>query len=161
VFVLTLTGLVSKKIRSSLYANLGAVQMSKIELADFPRESWRTGEKSSWLSEPEQNFRKSLQLDPANRIANHRLGMIQLERNEFSSAAMYLEYALNANPNHRGIIKNLGYCYVWLGEFKKARALLSKIPEAQDELEVYTWWWGNLGYSELSNKSSDAYPFKH
>jgi len=71
-------------------------------------------------------------------------------RQDFTSAAVYLEKAHESSPSHRGIIKNLGYCYVWLGEMDKAKALLEQIPESQQELGVYSWWWGVHGRQDLA-----------
>jgi hypothetical protein len=67
---------------------------------------------------------------------------------------MYLEKARNEAPGYRGIIKTLGYCYVWLGNLEKAQLLLTQIPEAEHELNVYIWWWGTQGRPDLSEKAS-------
>jgi len=48
----------------------------------------------------------------------------------------------------------LGYCYVWLGDLKKGEEFLSRIPEAQEELDVYIWWWNTQGRSDLSNNAA-------
>jgi lipopolysaccharide biosynthesis regulator YciM len=96
----------------------------------------------------------ALQADPTNRTANHRLGIISMLDEDFQSAAMYLERAHQKAPNHRGINKSLGYCYVWLGDMEKAELLLSKIPEATRELDVYVWWWDEQGRPDLSMQAS-------
>jgi hypothetical protein len=41
-----------------------------------------------------------------------------------------------------------------LGDRDKAQVFLSKIPEANDELGVYTWWWGTQGRGDLSEKAT-------
>ena len=76
-------------------------------------------------------------------------------RGDFQSAAGYLETALEQAPEHRGIIKSLGYCYTWLGDVDKARPLLEEIPEARSELEVYVWWWDTQGRLDLSAHASE------
>jgi hypothetical protein len=63
-------------------------------------------------------------------------------RTDFDAAVGYLEVANKYAPGHRGIIKSLGYCYVWLGDFDNAQRLLAEIPEASEELGIYVWWWG-------------------
>jgi tetratricopeptide (TPR) repeat protein len=73
-----------------------------------------------------------------------------MARGDFSTAANYLETALIAAPDHRGIIKNLGYAYTWLGQFDKAQILLREIPEAKQELETYIWWWEAQGRRDLA-----------
>ena len=75
-------------------------------------------------------------------------------RRDFKTAAVNLETAHEEAPNHRGIIKSLGYCYVWLGDMDKAQTLLDQIPEAQHEMQVYTWWWGKQGRPDLSERAS-------
>ena len=36
----------------------------------------------------------------------------------------------------------------------KAQTLLDQIPEAQHEMQVYTWWWGKQGRPDLSERAS-------
>lgn len=142
------------KIISIWYSNLGAVQMSQAELKHFPTNHWTEAEMIPQLEKAEVSFQSAIQYNPDNRTANYRLGMISMARQDFESASMYLEMAYQESPSHRGIIKNLGYCYVWLGKMDKAKALFEKIPEAQEELHVYVWWWGTQGRSDLSEKAS-------
>lgn len=142
-------------IRSMWHANLGAVQLSKVELHQFPSANWDLDFSLTRLDTPEASLRSALELDPANRTANHRLGLIAMLRGDFLSAAGYLETALEQSPEHRGIIKSLGYCYTWLDNVEKARPLLEEIPEARSELEVYVWWWDTQGRPDLSAHASD------
>jgi hypothetical protein len=57
-------------------------------------------------------------------------------------------------PEHRGVTKSLGYCYMWLGEFDQAQGILTQIPEAYTELDVYIWWWHVHGRDDLADKAS-------
>jgi hypothetical protein len=142
------------KIRSAWYADLGAVQMTKVELAGFPSNQWTDNKIVPQLEPAEISLRSALQYDPNNQVANYRLGMISMLRQDFKTASVNLETAYKLAPGHRGIIKNLGYCYGWLGEMDKAKALLEQIPEAQKELNVYTWWWGVHGRNDLAHDAS-------
>jgi hypothetical protein len=142
------------RIRSAWEANLGAVQMAKAELAGFPTNQWADPSILPQLEQADAALRTALLSDPANRTANHRLGLIALLRRDFPSAAAFLEEAYRSAPNHRGVIKALGYCYAWLGEMEKARSFLSKIPEARTELDVYTWWWRAQGQPGLAERAS-------
>jgi tetratricopeptide (TPR) repeat protein len=105
----------------------------------------------------EKSFHSSLQFDPDNRTANQRLGMIAMYRQDFESAVGYLEEAHDQAPDHRGIIKLLGYSYIWFGKIDMGQSLLSQIPEARDELNVYIWWWGTQGRNDLSENASLAW----
>jgi O-antigen ligase len=144
-------------IKSIWYANLGAVQMSQAELKDFPTNSWTGNEIVPALEIAEKSFHSSLQFDPDNRTANQRLGMIAMYRQDFESAVGYLEEAHDQAPDHRGIIKLLGYSYIWFGKIDMGQSLLSQIPEARDELNVYIWWWGTQGRNDLSENASLAW----
>lgn len=142
------------KVISHWYANLGAVQMSQVELKDFPTNEWATSEIVPRLELAETTLQSALQYDPHNQTANYRLGLISILRQDFKTAAANLETAYQEAPNHRGIIKSLGYCYVWLGDMDKAQKLLDRIPEAQHEMKVYIWWWGTQGRPDLSERAS-------
>jgi lipopolysaccharide biosynthesis regulator YciM len=128
--------------------------MAKAELAGFPTNQWADPSILPQLEQADAALRTALLSDPANRTANHRLGLIALLRRDFPSAAAFLEEAYRSAPNHRGVIKALGYCYAWLGEMEKARSFLSKIPEARTELDVYTWWWRTQGQPGLADRAS-------
>ena len=92
-------------------------------------------------------------LQPDNLTAHYHLGLRARQRRDFEAAARHLEQALAADPNHSGIIKTLGYSYVWLGNFEAARPLLTRIPEAQRELKVYSGWWGQQQRRDLADNA--------
>lgn len=140
-------------IRSTWYANLGAVQMAKVELAGFPDAGWAGNNIAPKLDIADSTLRSSLQFDPTNRTANQRLGMIAMLRQDFETATDYLETAHKQTPGHRGIIKSLGYAYAWSGDINRAQLLLSQIPEVYEELDVYTWWWESRGRVDLSGNA--------
>jgi hypothetical protein len=142
------------RVRSVWHADLGAVQMAKVELAGFPTGQWTEPSILPKLAQAESSLQSALQADPTNQAANHRLGLIAMLRGDFHSATAYLEEANQKAPNHRGIIKSLGYCYVWSGNMEKAKVFLSKIPEARHELDVYVWWWGIHGRPDLSENAT-------
>jgi len=97
-----------------------------------------------------QYFQMVKRLDDGNSTANYRLGMLAVGRQDFPEGCRYLKRAFVTSPNHRGIIKNLGFCYVWLGELETALPYLRSIPEASDELGVYAWWWESHNRNDLS-----------
>lgn len=141
-------------IRSSWYANIGAVEMAKVELMDFPVNKWVGAKHVPELTTAETSLLSSLQFDPHNQTANYRLGLISLARQDFPSARDYLLEAYHQSPRHRGIIKSLGYCYVWLGDMENARLFLKNIPEAKIELDAYVGWWGTQGRGDLSGNAA-------
>jgi O-antigen ligase len=142
------------RVRSAWQADLGAVQMAKVELAGFPTDQWTESSILPQLEQAKASLHAALEADSTNRTANHRLGLISMLQGDFLSATNYLESAYRESPNHRGIIKSLGYSYAWLGNKGKALFFLSKIPEAKDELGVYVWWWDTQGRHDLSINAS-------
>lgn len=152
--VIAVLALNLNKVIPLWYANLGAVQMSQVELKGFPTNGWITSEIVPRLELADTTLQSAIQYEPHNQTANYRLGLISMLRQDFKAAAANLETAYVESPNHRGIIKSLGYCYVWLGEMDKAQTLLHRIPEAQHEMGVYIWWWGTQGRPDLSKNAS-------
>jgi hypothetical protein len=144
------------QIRATWYADLGAVQLAKVELNKFPDAGWLGSEIAPQLDAADASLHSALQLDPINRTANQRLGLILMYHTDFQSAVGFLEKARTQTPNHRGIIKQLGYCYVWLGNEGKAQEFLSQTPEAQEELDSYAWWWKTQGRNDLSENATVA-----
>lgn len=141
------------KLVSIWYANLGAVQLAQVELAGFPETGWAGLGIIPNLQAADISLQTSLQLDPANLTANYRLGLIHMLKRDYTRASKHLEIAYVQSPRHRGIIKSLGYCYLWMGENDKARVLLATIPEASGELDAYYWWWENQGREDLSKQA--------
>jgi hypothetical protein len=78
-------------------------------------------------------------------------------RRDYVTAANYLEVAKIQAPDHRGIIKSLGYDILWMGKVEKAYTLLSILPEVLGgELDAYNWWWQTQDRSDLSGYAASA-----
>lgn len=143
-------------LQATWHANLGAVQLAKVELDGFPNTGWHGQDIIPRLDEADASLRSALRFDPANRAANQRLGMIAISRRDFATAVRHLEIAHAQAPDHRGIIKTLAYCYIWLGDMDRAQEFLLQIPEAAEELDVYVWWWVAQGRNDLSENAAMA-----
>ena len=152
--LITILALNSNKLIAIWYANLGAVKMSQIELGNFPTNRWIGTELAFDLTGAEAVLLRALHYDPNNQTANHRLGLISILHQDFDAASVYLEKAYIEAPEHRGIIKTLGYCYVWLGKTEKASLLLAQIPESKNELKTYIWWWETQQRADLAEKAA-------
>lgn len=139
------------KIRSVWYSNLGAVEMARVELSGFPTNQWAGPDIVGRMQDAEASLLASVKADPANRTANHRLGLIALLRQDFPTAEAYLETAYDWSPKHRGIIKSLGYAYAWNGNLDMAKSLLVDIHESRNEMDTYVWYWIAQGLPELSS----------
>jgi hypothetical protein len=144
---------------ASWYANLGAVEMARVELTGFPTGKWDDGENVTALETAVDYFGRTLQFNPANRTAQHRLGLIALLKGEFQTAISHLERAYLQTPGHRGIRKALGYSYAWSGNQQLAARLLEELPETRGELRVYVGWWKQHNRVDLSNQAKQISAF--
>jgi tetratricopeptide (TPR) repeat protein len=142
-----------KPLRATWQANIGAVEMSRQQLANWPTGEWETADDTQRYAQTADKFESALNINPENRTANHRLGLILMGQQHFQDAAAHLERAYATSPSHRGVRKSLGYCYTWLGEFEQAEAILREIPEARQEMGTYIWWWKTQGRDDLSEKA--------
>jgi len=135
---------------SKWYANLGTVEMARIELAGWPTGKWDDGSNVADLERAESLFHQALTFNSNNRTANHRLGLIAMYKRDYPSAISYLETAYQIDHDHRGIRKSLGYSYLWSGQYDQAISLLSEFPDSGYEVGNYIGWWDTLGRSDLS-----------
>jgi len=137
----------------SWYANLGAVRMSKVELVDWPTNRWFEGDDREELRGALRLFQLALNKERKNFTAHYRLGLLAMRRRDFSGASEHLEAAYDQAPDHRGVVKSLGYCYVWMARFEAAAFLLSRIPEARQEMDAYSHWWRQQERNDLASNA--------
>lgn len=145
-----------KSLLAGWYADLGSVQMARVELVGFPSEQLDGEDRVAKLAEAERLFDKAIKISQTNCTAHYRLGLISLLHRDFSTASNNLAIAFSENPENRGIQKNLGYCYIWTKDFSSAVNLLADVPEAISELDTYSWWWGTQGRDDLASYASQA-----
>ncbi len=139
-----------RPIISAWYTDLGAVEMAKVQLTDFPTGTWDDGKKANLLTPAKEQFQRALLYDPNNPHAHYRLGLIAMQERDFTNATKNLELAIQGDPYHRGIIKSLGLSYLWSGNVVTAQPLLSLLPESRQEVEVYSWWWDEQNRPDLA-----------
>jgi tetratricopeptide (TPR) repeat protein len=135
------------------HSNLGAVSMAQKELAGWPTNQWDKDPDVSDLESAKDRFLLAVKLDPNNRTAHHRLGLIALQGGQYKEAQDQLGEAYRINSDHRGIQKTLGYANVWAGSYDQAAQLLAKIPEAEYELSEYVVWWKSLRRADLARQA--------
>jgi hypothetical protein len=150
IFCALIAILYRNTLLSAWYSNLGAVEMARVELANWPTDQWDDGRNVASLAPAEGLFNQSLALNPANVTAHYRLGLIAMLRRDYQSAVGHLDAASLLKPNNQGIQKSLGYSYAWIGEFDHALAKLQTISEARQEMNVYVYWWDIQGRHDLS-----------
>jgi tetratricopeptide (TPR) repeat protein len=142
-----------RQLLASGYADIGAVRMAQVELADFPSGRWQDGSQVPALAEAEALLNRAFEIDPENVTASYRLGLIAMLRRDYAAAQGYLEHAYAKDPNHHGIRKSLGYSYVWQGKFEQAGKLLRVTPGARAEMGTYVWWWQVQGRPDLAERA--------
>jgi len=126
------------------------VEMAKVELSDFPTGIWDEGQHAALLSPAASLFQQALKFDPANPRARYRLGLIAMSHREFPIAVEHLQIAYLGDPYHRGVLKALGFSYIWNGQVDAALPLLSLIPESNQELANYSSWWREFNRPDLA-----------
>jgi hypothetical protein len=144
----------AKPLNSTWNANMGAVAMSRIQVGERPETFDEIQALQPKLEPVLEPFHKALDQNPHNITALYRLGIYAYYGNDFEKAKVYLLSAHTQNLDHRGIQKLLGYTYTWTGNGLKAKELLINIPEAGEEMDAYTWWWGTQNQANLANLAS-------
>ncbi len=144
-----------QQVLAEWYANLGAVEMARVELAGWPETArWQSEFDSAEFGLAQDFFQQALQLAPDNATANYRLGLIAAKQGHETEAVARWSQANQTAPSHRGVRKVLGYAYVWQDQLDRAAELLSDIPEARSEMDTYSWWWGTQGRDDLAARAA-------
>lgn len=143
-----------QKALADWHANQGALLMDHALFLRWPTNQWRGNWYSTALRPARAHFRQAIELDEGNRTAHQRLGMIALFGRDFDTAVRHLEKAYQLDPTHQGVIKTLGYAYVWQGQLAEAYPLLAQIPEAESELKEYSRSWEKQNQFELAENAA-------
>jgi thioredoxin-like negative regulator of GroEL len=83
------------------------------------------------------------------------LSLIAIQNQDFQTATDYLNAAYRQDRGHRGVVKHLGYVYVWGRQYEMAQAFLSRIPEARREMQLYTLWWATHERPDLAQNAEE------
>lgn len=139
-------------VQAAWDANQGAVKQSQIELPryKFPDKVLRIVRNEVDEEPALALFQKALAQDPDNRVANLRMGIVELDRQEFDAAVRHLEAAYKSDPTNRASRKALGYAYIWTNRLQEAAKLLRGIDESEVELKTAAGIWGRLKKPELA-----------
>lgn len=161
LFLLSTTLLFGRSIRATWQANLGALRAAQWELRYFPAEDLNDLQDIVIPKKITQELEQTTRLDPTNRTAHHRLGLVYMGTRDFSSAQEELGIAYRLDPGHRGVRKAYGYALVWAGELEEALPLLMDIPEAEYELDAYQYWWRAQDRRDLAWQSHQMADLLH
>lgn len=113
-------------------ANLGALSQTRTELVSPAAESS--------LAQAEKYFRHALALDGANPVANRRLGIMALERQDYQTALSYLQRAYAGEPDNQPTLKALGYAYFFSGQPDTAELYFKRVDFQSRLREEIQYW---------------------
>jgi tetratricopeptide (TPR) repeat protein len=140
-------------LRDDFYANLGALEHTRSELAPDLSEAQR---QQAW-EQAESYCQKAVDANSQHPAANWRLGLMALNADDFDPAVEHLEIAWKAMPGHRGVQKALGLAYLWQGRIELAQEKLAPLEEMVQELDTWSWWRGEQGQDDLSAYAKELY----
>ena len=155
IFVMIGFGVVAgrKPLSGIWHSNLGAISMAQYELTGWPINKWNMNADVSRLEPARARFQRAVKINPNNRTARHRLGLIALQGGQYGEAQDQLGEAYRIDNHHRGIQKAYGYANAWAGNYDQAAQLLAEIPEAEFELTQYVIWWKRHGRIDLASQA--------
>jgi hypothetical protein len=137
-----------RPLLSILYANLGAVHQSQVELSLYRWPEWPIQDavrRAIDLSQPVDEFERSLVLNPQNATANRRLGMIELSLAKYEAALHHLQAAYAVESTSLTTRQLLGEAYVVNGQLDRGAALWADVNTEQRQLELRAFWYKHVG----------------
>ena len=123
-------------LSATWHTNLGCILQARGDLS----ESLDDGQKDALRQQAVGRYQRAIQIDPDNRTAQQRLGLILADEARFHEAVEHLEIAWRADPDNTTTHKGLGLAYVWVGELEKAQPLLQDVPDIVYELNIWGGW---------------------
>lgn len=157
VLVIGIAGIFSlSAIQSGRLSNSAAIEMAQVQLADWPTNEWSKGQHAAPLEMIAPDFERAIEINSLDTTSYYRLGLIHMESREFDEAKTQLSKAMELQPAHSGIKKNYGYALLWSGQIEEGLLVLEDLPEIQQEVDAYVWWWGQVGEDELSGIAQSA-----
>ncbi len=141
--------------RAALHANLGAIEMGRVELAAFPSGEWDSGENLLAYENALFLLNRSIHFNANNATAHYRLGLLAMLYRNYDIAVVQLAVASKSRPHHAGITKALAYSYLWAGQSEQALPLLAQLPESESELRNYIGWWQAQGRTDFAGLAAE------
>ena len=133
-----------RPILAAAYANLGALEQTRIELQNYSWPAWSFQDEirqQADLNAAAGAFRQALHHQPSNATANRRLGMIALADGDYAQALAYLEVAYSATPGDNATRQLLGEAFIANGRVDEGVALWQTVDRTQRRLEIRNWWY--------------------
>jgi len=133
-----------RPILAGWYANLGALEQSRIELSqfdpvNFDHPALEEIRRHSDLTQVQNLFQKALSIQPDNLTALQRLSLIALTQGEYPPALTWMETAWNAGWRDNTTRLIYGDALVAAGQPDQAAGVLQEISWAADRLAGQGW----------------------
>ncbi len=162
VMILTVAGLAWRRpLLGVWYANRGAVEQSRLELAaytgidqaagvtledlDRVRRQGDLGEAIGWLE-------RAIQADPANATARQRLATIALSRGQYETALAHMQAAWESGHRDRVTRLLLGDALVANGRVEEAVEVVRGLTWSEERLAHLAWYryWRSEDYARAA-----------
>lgn len=131
-------------LQATWSANLGSIHQAQVELGDHPDDHMADRQAAKTL------FEQAIAVNPMQRTARLRLGMLLLDERQFEAAVTNLDTAYTADPDNATTWKALGLAYAWRGEIARAAERLQRVPGMAAELNDWGGWWQSQGEVRLA-----------
>jgi tetratricopeptide (TPR) repeat protein/predicted Ser/Thr protein kinase len=90
-----------------------------------------------YLEEALADYRKSVELDPAESSAFLALGWRHYEARRYAEALAQYDEGLKHQPQNIELLEARGACLVELGRLEEAEAVMDRVVSARDEVDAY------------------------
>ena len=97
------------------------------------------------MQEAEEAFRKELEIDPENVVAQYKLGVLLTEKGDAAEGKRYIEAALRERPGLRHADYNLGRAEMLLGNDAAAAEHFQKATQTDTDPDILQQAWYQLG----------------
>lgn len=97
------------------------------------------------MQEAEEAFRRELEIDPDNVVAQYKLGVLLTEKGDAAQGKQYIEAALRVRPGLRHADYNLGRAEMLLGNDATAADHFQKATQTDTDPDVLQQAWYQLG----------------
>jgi tetratricopeptide (TPR) repeat protein len=150
---LVVLGAMLTPLRSAWLANLGVIEMSRVQLAGWPENPPKPDDVVQGLAQVQPLFQQALNLDRNNFAAWYWIGLIAYQKEDYLQASRDLQAAEQLRPSHKGVRKELGLALTWVREEEQALERLAGIPGIVDEMAYYASWWDQQHRPDLSRSA--------
>jgi hypothetical protein len=149
------------RFRSGYEANLGTLAQTREELPNYTWPRWpvqdalRRSEHID-LAPARTHYRRALEIDSLQRIANQRLGQIALAFGDYDGARILLERAYQAAPALPAVRQLYGESLALTGNVTGAAALWGETSLLQNQLAIREQWYRSRGDAEHAQRIEEA-----